>query len=124
MESIFAAFLIGGCICAAFQVIGNFTKAIPPKILLLGIVGGTFAASLGIMEALGAFAGAGTGILVIGFGEAVFFSVQGALTGHWMGVIANLVVLSAFILMGVLSGAVRLALTKNAPNKGAENRPT
>lgn len=117
MEAIFAAFLIGGCCCAAFQVIENYTGSIPPKILLLGIAGGALAAALGIMGALGGFAGAGTGILVIGFGEAVYMAIQGALAGDWTGVMTNFVVLAVFICMGVICGAGHLALNKNKDDK-------
>ena len=74
MEGIIAAFFIGGAFCAAFQVIQDYTGSIPPRILLVGIGAGALAAALGIMGALGAFAGAGTGILVIGFGEAVYMA--------------------------------------------------
>ena len=63
MEGIIAAFFIGGAFCAAFQVIQDYTGSIPPRILLVGIGAGALAAALGIMGALGAFAGAGTGIL-------------------------------------------------------------
>ena len=85
MEGIIAAFFIGGAFCAAFQVIQDYTGSIPPRILLVGIGAGALAAALGIMGALGAFAGAGTGILVIGFGEAVYMAVQGLLQGDWTG---------------------------------------
>ena len=97
--SVFAAFFIGGAFCAFFQVINDYTKSIPPKILLIGIGAGALAAALGIMGALGGFAGAGTGILVIGFGEAVFMAIQGLLAGDWTGVITNFVVLVIFCMM-------------------------
>lgn len=112
--SIFAAFFIGGAFCAFFQVINDYTKSIPPKILLIGIGAGALAAALGIMGALGGFAGAGTGILVIGFGEAVFMAIQGLLAGDWTGVITNFVVLVVFCLMGVVAGAGHLARAKVA----------
>ena len=103
--SVFAAFFIGGAFCAFFQVINDYTKSIPPKILLIGIGAGALAAALG-------FAGAGTGILVIGFGEAVFMAIQGLLAGDWTGVITNFVVLVIFCMMGVVAGAGHLARTK------------
>lgn len=110
--SVCAAFFIGGAFCAFFQVINDYTKSIPPKILLIGIGAGALAAALGIMGALGGFAGAGTGILVIGFGEAVFIAIQGLLAGDWTGVITNFVVLVIFCMMGVVAGAGHLARTK------------
>ena len=112
MEGIIAAFFIGGACCAAFQVIQDYTGSIPPRILLVGIGAGALAAALGIMGALGAFAGAGTGILVIGFGEAVYMAVQGLLQGDWTGILTNLVVLVVFCCMGVVAGAGHLARTK------------
>ena len=112
MEGIIAAFFIGGAFCAAFQVIQDYTGSIPPRILLVGIGAGALAAALGIMGALGAFAGAGTGILVIGFGEAVYMAVQGLLQGDWTGILTNLVVLVVFCCMGVVAGAGHLARAK------------
>lgn len=78
--------------------------------LFLWVVG--TGALLAIMGALGAFAGAGTGILVIGFGEAVYMAVQGLLQGDWTGILTNLVVLVVFCCMGVVAGAGHLARTK------------
>ena len=112
MEGIIAAFFIGGAFCAAFQVIQDYTGSIPPRILLVGIGAGALAAALGIMAALGTFAGAGTGILVIGFGEAVYLAIQGLLQGDWTGVLTNLVVLVVFCCMGVVAGAGHLARAK------------
>ena len=112
MEGIIAAFFIGGAFCAAFQVIQDYTGSIPPRILLVGIGAGALAAALGIMAALGTFAGAGTGILVIGFGEAVYLAIQGLLQGDWTGVLTNLVVLVVFSCMGVVAGAGHLARAK------------
>ena len=112
MEGIIAAFFIGGAFCAAFQVIQDYTGSIPPRILLVGIGAGAMAAALGIMAALGTFAGAGTGILVIGFGEAVYLAIQGLLQGDWTGVLTNLVVLVVFCCMGVVAGAGHLARVK------------
>ncbi|MBX9034460.1 MAG: SpoVA/SpoVAEb family sporulation membrane protein [Gordonibacter pamelaeae] len=112
MEGIVAAFFIGGAFCATFQVIQNYTGSIPPKILLVGIGAGALAAALGIMGALGGFAGAGTGILVIGFGEAVYMAVRGMLAGDWTGILTNLVVLIVFCCMGVVAGAGHLARVK------------
>ena len=112
LGAIVGAFLIGGAFCAAFQVIQNYTGSIPPKILLLGIGCGALAAALGIMSALGEFAGAGTGILVIGFGEAVYMAVQGALAGNWVAMASLLVVLAVFCLMGVVAGAGHLAVAR------------
>ncbi|MEF2593848.1 MAG: SpoVA/SpoVAEb family sporulation membrane protein [Eggerthellaceae bacterium] len=108
-----AAFFIGGAFCAFFQMIQDHTHSIPPKILLVGIGAGALAAALGIMAALGGFAGAGTGILVIGFGEAVYMAIQQLLGGDWTGVLTNFVVLTIFCLMGVIAGTGHLARTKD-----------
>ena len=78
----------------------------------MGIGAGALAAALGIMAALGGFAGAGAGILVIGFGEAVYMAIQQLLGGDWTGVLTNFVVLVVFCLMGVIAGAGHLARTK------------
>ena len=107
-----AAFFIGGAFCAFFQMIQDHTHSIPPRSCWWAS-GRALAAALGIMAALGGFAGAGTGILVIGFGEAVYMAIQQLLGGDWTGVLTNFVVLTIFCLMGVIAGAGHLARTKD-----------
>ena len=117
MEAIIAAFLIGGALCAAFQLIERLTGSTPPIILLVGIGAGALATVLGIMPALDSFAGAGTGILIIGFGEALYYNVVSALSGDWSGVATTLVVVVLFCLMGIGAGAGHLALKRRSQSK-------
>lgn len=117
MASIVSAFILGGCFCTLFQVIGDFTKAAPPKILLVGVAAGAFLAALGITGALGTFSPAGIGVLVIGFGEVVFSAVQAALAGVWMPSLITLGVVAVFWILGVASGAIRMAITAKDDNE-------
>ncbi len=124
MITILFAFILGGCLCALFQVIGNYTKAAPPKILLLGIAAGAFLSALGVTSALGAFGGAGIGIMVIGFGEAVFMSVQAALMGNWMPALTTVGVVLALSILGSISGAIRHARTKGTASADPASETT
>lgn len=111
MASIVSAFVLGGCLCALFQVIGDVTKAAPPLILLIGVAVGAFLAALGVTGALGAFSPAGIGVMVIGFGEVVFSAVQAALGGVFVPTLITLGVVVVFWILGVVSGAARMAIT-------------
>lgn len=123
METIFAAFLIGGALCAAFQLIESCTRSTPPVMLLISIGAGALATVLGIMPALGEFAGAGTGILVVGFGEALCLNIVGALSGDWSGVATTSVVIVLFVLMGIIAGTGHLLRAKRASTTQDSDSP-
>lgn len=121
MTDLIAAFLLGGCLCALFQVIGSFTKAAPPKILLVGIAAGALLAALGVTGALGAFSPAGIGVMVIGFGGVVFDTVQAALSGVWTPTLIVIGVIVAFWALGMLSGVLRMALSREPAGNVSSN---
>ena len=53
------AFLVGGLLCAAGQILIDKTKLTPARILVLYVVAGVLLGALGIYETLVDFAGAG-----------------------------------------------------------------
>ena len=69
------AFLVGGGICLAGQIIINFTHLTNGKILVLFLVIGAILEGFGIYGKLIDFAGAGASLPICGFGSAL---VRGA----------------------------------------------
>lgn len=62
------AFLVGGLLCAAGQILIDKTKLTPARILVLYVVAGVALGALGIYEKLVDFAGAGATVPLTGFG--------------------------------------------------------
>ncbi len=88
--SLLFAFLVGGLFCVAAQLLIDFTKLTPARILVLYVVTGVFLGAVGLFDPLREFAGAGVTVPLIGFGGAIASGVReavdktgllGALTG-------------------------------------------
>lgn len=62
------AFLIGGAICAAGQILIDKTSLTPARILTSFVVAGVVLTALGLYEPLVDFAGAGATVPISGFG--------------------------------------------------------
>ena len=68
------AFLVGGLICVIGQLLIDWTKLTPARILVAFVVIGVILGGLGIYEPLVEFAGAGATVPLTGFGNTL---VQG-----------------------------------------------
>lgn len=62
------AFLVGGAICAVGQLLIDFTKMTPARILVLFVTLGVVLTGIGVYEPLVKFAGAGATVPLTGFG--------------------------------------------------------
>lgn len=62
------AFIIGGLICVIGQLLIDFTKLTPARILTGFVVAGVFFTMIGLYEPLVQFAGAGATVPISGFG--------------------------------------------------------
>lgn len=62
------AFLVGGAICAIGQVLIDYTKLTPARILVAFVVAGVVLGALGVYQPLIDFAGAGASVPLTGFG--------------------------------------------------------
>lgn len=65
------AFLVGGAICVIGQLLMDFTKMTPARILVTFVCLGTVLGALGIYDRLIDFAGAGASIPLTGFGSSL-----------------------------------------------------
>lgn len=72
------AFLIGGLICFAGQLLIDYTKLTPARILVCYVVIGVFLGAVGIYKPLAEFAGAGATVPLTGFGNILATGVKEA----------------------------------------------
>ena len=72
------AFLVGGSICLLAQLLIDYTKLTPAKILVSFVVLGVILGGLGIYQPLMDFAGAGASVPLLGFGNTLARGVREA----------------------------------------------
>jgi stage V sporulation protein AE len=103
------AFVIGGLLCAAGQVIIDMTRLTPARILVGYVVGGVILTAMGLYEPLVEFAGCGATVPLTGFGYTLAKGVEkavgekgllGALTGGLTGTAAGI---TAAIVFGLIA---------------------
>lgn len=84
------SFLIGGLLCAIGQVLIDYTKLTPARILVAYVVAGVILGAVGLYKPFAEFAGAGATVPLTGFGYLLSEGVKeavnekgllGALTG-------------------------------------------
>lgn len=71
----FWAFVVGGALCAAGQLLLDLTALTPARILAGYVVAGVVLSALGLYQPLADFAGAGATVPLLGFGHLL---AQGA----------------------------------------------
>lgn len=72
------AFIVGGAICAVGQLLIDYTKLTPARILTSFVVAGVLLSALGIYKPLVDFAGAGASVPLTGFGHLLAEGVRKA----------------------------------------------
>ena len=72
------AFLVGGLLCVIAQLLIDYTKLTPAKILVSYVVLGVALGGIGIYEKLVDFAGAGATVPLTGFGNTLAKGVREA----------------------------------------------
>ena len=98
------AFLVGGVFCAIGQVLINYTKMTPARILVTYVVSGVILGALGLYKPIIEFAGAGATVPLTGFGylladgvktavdeKGVLGALTGGLTASAAGITAALI---------------------------------
>lgn len=101
------AFLLGGLLCLLGQVLIEFTKLTPARILVGYVVGGVVLEGLGLYQSLVDFGGAGATVPLCGFGRLLATGVRGAVARQGMiGVLTGGLTAAA----GGIAAAVLFAL--------------
>ncbi len=72
------SFLIGGAICVVGQLLIDFTRLTPARILVCFVVLGVFLEAIGVYSKLVEFAGAGATVPLTGFGYTIANGVEKA----------------------------------------------
>ncbi len=65
------AFFVGGFICMIGQILIDYTKLTPARILVTYVVGGVLLTAIGIYDPIVRFAGAGATVPLTGFGYSL-----------------------------------------------------
>ena len=90
------AFVVGGLICLVGQLLIDFTKLTPARILVAFVVAGVFLSGLGLYQPLIDFAGAGATVPLTGFGATIARGVRDAVREYgFMGILLGPLTASA-----------------------------
>ena len=103
------AFLIGGAICAVGQLLIDFTRLTPARILTGYVVAGVILEGIGLFAPLRELAGAGAGVPLCGFGSLMARGIQKAVEADGLfgiftgGLTAGAAGITAAILVALIS---------------------
>lgn len=112
------AFLIGGLICAAVQILMEKTKLLPGRIMVLLVCIGIAMGALGLYKPIIDFAGAGATVPLTGFGYTLWTGVKDAIDNEgFLGIFkggfgASAIGISASLLLGVIAAVIFKPKTK------------
>ncbi len=106
------AFVVGGAICLVGQILIDYTKLTPARILVSFVVAGVVLTAIGWYDPIVEFAGAGATVPLTGFGysiakgvkEAIMqYGIIGALSG---GIAATSAGIAASVFFGFLMALI------------------
>jgi len=112
------AFLIGGLLCAVGQLLIDYTKLTPARILVGYVVGGVILGAAGLYDGLVQFAGAGATVPLSGFGNLLAHGIRTEITEHGAvgiltgGMTAASAGITAAMLFGLLAAVLFRAKEK------------
>lgn len=109
------AFLVGGLLCLIGQVLIDYTKLTPARILVAYVVAGVVLTAIGIYEPIVKFAQAGATIPLTGFGYSLANGVKEAVEQYgFMGALSGgLTATAAGITVAITSGLVMALVFKS-----------
>ena len=102
------AFLVGGTLCVIAQLLIDYTKLTPAKILVSFVVLGVVLGGTGIYQPLVDFAGAGASVPLLGFGNTLAKGVREAVGEQgFLGILTGgLKATAGGITVAILSGLI------------------
>lgn len=106
------AFIVGGLICAAVQILLDRTKMMPGRVMVLLVCTGALLGFLGIYKPFQEFAGAGASVPLLGFGNVLWQGVKEAVDKHGVigifmgGFTASAVGISAALIFGYIASFI------------------
>jgi stage V sporulation protein AE len=108
------AFLVGGALCAIGQVLIDYTKLTPARILVAYVVVGVILGGFGLYTPLVEFGGAGATVPLTGFGYALAAGVKQAVheSGLLGAIMGGLTATSAGITAAIVCGFIVAIISK------------
>lgn len=115
LGDIASAFLVGGALCVIGQLLIDYTKLTPARILVAYVVSGVLLTAVGLYEPIVQFAGAGATVPLTGFGYSLANGVKEAVNQYgFMGAICGgLTATAAGITTAITSGVIMALLFKS-----------
>lgn len=109
------AFLVGGALCLIGQVLIDYTKLTPARILTGYVVAGVILSGFGIYSRIVDFAGAGATVPLTGFGHSLAQGVKRAVDSDgFIGILTGgLTATAAGISTALFSGLLMAVLFKS-----------
>jgi len=113
------AFVIGGAICVIGQLLIDFTKLTPARILVSFVTAGVILTALGLYGPLVDFAGAGATVPLTGFGYLMAEGTREAVQQHGLlgafsgGVAASAAGIAAAVFFGYIAALLSKSSDKN-----------
>ena len=113
------AFVIGGAICVIGQLLIDFTKLTPARILGSFVTAGVILTALGLYGPLVDFAGAGATVPLTGFGYLMAEGTREAVQQHGLlgafsgGVAASAAGIAAAVFFGYIAALLSKSSDKN-----------
>ncbi|MBE6784317.1 MAG: stage V sporulation protein AE [Ruminococcaceae bacterium] len=106
--SFFKTFIAGGIICVIGQVLIDFTKLTPARILVMFVVVGVILSAIGIYGPFAEWAGCGATVPLTGFGNVLAEGTKEKINEiGWLGILTGpLSAGSAGITAAIISGLV------------------
>ena len=108
------AFAVGGALCALGQVLIDYTKLTPARILVGYVVAGVILSAFGIYDPIIDWAGAGASVPLTGFGATLARGVrEGIAEKGFFGILTGgLTATAAGIATAIISGVIVSLLFK------------
>ena len=109
------AFLVGGVLCALFQIALMTTKLGAPKLLICGLAFGGLGAAVGFCDWLAGVGGAGISVMVVGAAQAIFNSLMALFSGAWLPICIVVAIFAALTVFGLAAGVISSLTQRHAP---------
>lgn len=112
MTDILKAFIAGGILCAVGQLLIDFTKLTPARILTGYVVAGVILSAFGLYKPFADFAGAGASVPLTGFGHLLAEGIRKAVSADGLrgiftgGLTAASGGITAALLFGLIDSAI------------------
>ncbi len=113
------AFIVGGLFCLVGQILIDYTKLTPARILVTYVVAGVVLGAIGVYKPLVEFAGAGATVPLTGFGYLLYQGVKSAVeSSGLLGVFTGGLTSSAAGIAAAIFFGFIIALIFKSKDKG------